>query len=69
MTLVFSIFIFKINSIQDVCSFDENVCGLGGLVVSAFDFHAGYRGFESRSGRDNFRPLARLAHTRRGGTW
>ena len=23
-------------------------CGLGGLVISALDFHAGYRGFESR---------------------
>ena len=29
-------------------------CELGGLVVSALDFQAGYRGFESRSGRDNF---------------
>ena len=33
-------------------------CGLGGLVVSALDFQAGYppggyRGFESRSGRDH----------------
>ena len=25
-----------------------------GLVVSAFDFQAGHRGFESHSGRDNF---------------
>ena len=29
-------------------------CGLGGLVVSALDFQAGYRGFGSRSGRDKF---------------
>ena len=28
--------------------------GLGGLVVSALDFHTGYRGFESRWGRDKF---------------
>ena len=31
-----------------------SVGDLGGLVVSALDFQAGYRGFESRSGRDNF---------------
>ena len=31
--------------------------GLGGLVVSALDFQAGYRGFESRSGRDNFQTI------------
>ena len=30
---------------------------LGGLVVSALDFQAGYRGFESRSGRDNFQTI------------
>ena len=30
---------------------------LGGLVVRAFDFQAGYRGFESRSGRDNFQTI------------
>ena len=29
----------------------------GGLVVSALDFQAGYRGFESRSGRDNFQTI------------
>ena len=35
-------------------------------MVSALDFQAGYRGFESRSGRDNFQTfLLRLAHTRR----
>ena len=28
--------------------------GLSGLVVSALNFQAGCRGFESRSGRDNF---------------
>ena len=28
--------------------------GLCGLVVNALDFQAGYFGFESRSGRDNF---------------
>ena len=32
--------------------------GLGGLVVSALDFQAGYRGFESRSGRDNFQIIS-----------
>ena len=31
--------------------------GLGGLVVSALDFQGGYRGFESRSGRDNFQTI------------
>ena len=30
------------------------LCGLGGLVVSALDFQAGYRGFEPRSGQDKF---------------
>ena len=34
-----------------------NYSGLGSLVVSAFDFQAGYRGFESRSGRDNFQTI------------
>ena len=34
------------------------VCGLGGLVVRALDFHAGYRGFESRLGRDNFQTIS-----------
>ena len=34
------------------------VRGLGGLVVSALDFQAGYRGFESRSGRDNFQTIS-----------
>ena len=33
-------------------------CGLGGLGVSALDFQAGYRGFESRSGRDNFQTIS-----------
>ena len=27
-------------------------------MVSAFDFQAGYRGFESRSGRDNFQTIS-----------
>ena len=31
--------------------------GLGGLVVSALDFQAGYFGFESRSGQDNFQTI------------
>ena len=31
--------------------------GLGGLVVSALDFQAVYRGFESHSGRDNFQTI------------
>ena len=31
--------------------------GLGGLVVSALDSQAGYRGFVSRSGRDNFQTI------------
>ena len=35
----------------------QTVSGLGGLVVSALDFQAGYRGFESRSGRDNFQTI------------
>ena len=34
------------------------LCELGGLVVSALDFQAGYRGFESRSGRDNFQTIS-----------
>ena len=29
-------------------------CGLGGLVLRVLEFQAGYCGFESRSGRDNF---------------
>ena len=33
------------------------ISGLGGVVVSALDFQAGYRGFESRSGRDNFQTI------------
>ena len=33
--------------------------GLGYLVVSALDLQAGYRGFESRSGRDNFQTISR----------
>ena len=33
------------------------ISGLGGLVVSALDFQAVYRGFESRSGRDNFQTI------------
>ena len=32
--------------------------GLGGLVVSALDFKAGYRGFESRSGQNNFQTIS-----------
>ena len=32
--------------------------GLGGLVVSALDIQAGYCGFESRSGRDNFQIIS-----------
>ena len=27
-------------------------------MVSALDFQAGYRGFESRSGRDNFQTIS-----------
>ena len=30
----------------------------GGLVVNALDFQAGYRGFEYRSGRDNFETIS-----------
>ena len=41
---------------------DTLFCGLGGLVVSALDFQAGYRGFESCSGRDNFQTISYLAH-------
>ena len=33
------------------------VAALSGLVVSALDFHAGYRGFVSRSGLDNFQTI------------
>ena len=29
-----------------------------GLVVSALEFQEGYRGFESRSGRDNFQTIS-----------
>ena len=32
--------------------------GLGGLVVSALNFQAGYRGFESRSGQNNFQTIS-----------
>ena len=32
---------------------------LGGLVVSALDFQAGYHGFESRSGRDNYQTISK----------
>ena len=32
--------------------------GLGDLVVSGLDFQAGYRGLESRSGRDNFQIIS-----------
>ena len=35
----------------------QSLSGLGGLVVSALDFQAGYRGFESRSGRDSFQTI------------
>ena len=31
---------------------------LSGLVVSTLDFQAGYRGFESHSGRDNFHTIS-----------
>ena len=31
---------------------------LGDLVVSALDFQVGYRGFEFRSGRDNFQTIS-----------
>ena len=37
--------------------YQQHCDGLGGLVVSALDFQAGYRGFESRSGRDNFQTI------------
>ena len=33
-------------------------CGLSGLEVSALDFQSGYRGFESRSVRDNFQTIS-----------
>ena len=33
-------------------------CGLCGLVVSAFDFQAGYRGFKLRSCRDNVQTIS-----------
>ena len=32
--------------------------GLGGLEVSALDFQAGYSGFKSHSGRDNFQTIS-----------
>ena len=32
--------------------------GLGGLMVSVLDFQAGYQGFKSRSGRDNFQTIS-----------
>ena len=38
--------------------FHISASGLGGLVVSALDFQAGYCGFESRSGRDNFQTIS-----------
>ena len=40
------------------CTLSSMVCGDGGLVVSALDFQAGYCGFESRSGRDNFQTIS-----------
>ena len=36
---------------------------LGGQVISALDFQAGHRGFESGSVETILRPLVRLAHT------
>ena len=41
-----------------VATFPHQPRGLGSLVVSALDFQAGYRGFESRSGRDNFQTIS-----------
>ena len=37
--------------------FHSVICGLDGLVVSALDFQAGYHGFESHSGWDNFQTI------------
>ena len=37
--------------------FYVSTCWLGGLVVSLLDFQAGYRGFESCSGLDNFQTI------------
>ena len=55
---MFSIlFFFYISSVQELCSFGGHESGLGGLVVNAFDFQAGYRGFESHSGPDNFQTI------------
>ena len=56
-TLYSQYFFFKISSVQELCSFGDHESGLGGLVVNALDFQAGYHGFESRSGGDNFQTI------------
>ena len=43
--------------IRKVCA-DTPLSWLGDLVVSALDFQAGYRGFESRSDWDNFQIIS-----------
>ena len=48
----------KIRTTTTTTTTTEHHCGLGGLVVSALDFQAGYRRFESRSGRDNFQIIS-----------
>ena len=46
---------FMLNTGKEICI---SCCGLDGLVVSALDFQAGYRRFESCSGRDNFQTIS-----------
>ena len=42
------------NSVYKVKLTQLRICGLGVLVVSALDFQAGHREFESRTGQDKF---------------
>ena len=48
----------KTFSIYSILTVPRTVSRLGGLVVIIRDLHAGYRGFESRSGPDNFQTIS-----------
>ena len=43
---------------KQLLSLNGTGSGLSGLMVCALDIHAGYRGYESRSGRDNFQTIS-----------
>ena len=45
-------------SVKNPHNNNQYTSGLGGLMVSELDFQSGYRGFESRSGRDNFQTIS-----------